>query len=101
MAEEEALDRRRVVALDLHAVVRDRATAAPERRLQQAEELVFVPADVRDDRRRLPARTLLRRDGHPALLRAAHLERHGARTHEQERRDRIARTDHREGAGEV
>ena len=47
VAKQQTLDRVRVVALNLHCIVRHRASPAPQRLFQHLDELPLVPADVR------------------------------------------------------
>ena len=74
--EEQRLDLRGVVPLNLHPVVPGDGSTRTHRRLDHGEQLILVALDVGDDRRHLTLRPFLHGDGHPALLRAAHLERH-------------------------
>ena len=74
--EEQLLDLRGVIALNLDAIVTGDGASRAHRSLHHRQKLGLIASDVSDDCRHLALRPLLDGDGHPALLCAAHLERH-------------------------
>ena len=74
--EQQLLDLRGVIALNLDAIVTGDGASRAHRSLHHRQKLRLIAPNVADDCRHLAFRPLLDGDGHPALLCAAHLERH-------------------------